>query len=111
MEVYHGPNSTFLVAEEGHRIVGTLGVKAEDSKTAILRRLFVAPTHRKKGIGGGLLQEALQFCRREGFREIVIRTSAQMKRAMDLCSSLGFKEDGRWNLGSATLVRFHLRLG
>jgi len=109
-EVYQGPTGTFLVAQANGRIVGTLGIKAEDSRTAILRRLFVAPAHRKEGIGLGLLQEALQFCRAKGFREVVIRTSTQMSRAIELCSSLGFKEDGRWNLGSATLVRFCLRL-
>ena len=107
---YQGPGSTFLVAEEGRRIVGTRGVKQEDPKTAILRRLFVDPECRGKGVGTLLLKQALEFCRSQGFREVVIRTSSNMQQAIRLCCGLGFKEQGRWTLGDVTLVRFHLKL-
>lgn len=107
---YRGPRSTFLVAEGGRRIVGTVGVKQEDSKTAILRRLFVEPAWRGKGVGTRLLKEALAFCRAQGFAEVVIRSSTRMEQAIRLCSSVGFKEQGRWTLGDVTLVRFHLKL-
>ncbi len=109
-EHYQGPGSAFLVAEEGQRIVGTCGVKEEDSKTAILRRLFVDPAYRGQGVGKDLLKKALEFCRSRGFREVVIRTSSNMEQAIRLCGSLGFKEQGRWTLGAVTLVRFHLKL-
>ena len=109
-ETYRGPDSIFLVAEEQGRILGTCGVKAEDGKAAILRRLFVTPSHRGKGVGFGLLQEALGFCKKQGFQEVVIRTSSRMERAIRLCSSLGFQEDGRWTLDDITLVRFRLKL-
>ncbi|MBI3333270.1 MAG: GNAT family N-acetyltransferase [Candidatus Omnitrophica bacterium] len=109
-ESYAGPSSTFLVAEEDRRIVGSCGVKAESGQTAILRRLFVDPQCRGRGVGMSLLKQALQFCRGRGFREVVIRTSARMEQAIRLCKSLGFLEDGRWTLGSATLLRFRLRL-
>ena len=110
MEAYAGPASAFLVAEEGHRIVGTCGVKAEGRETAILRRLFVESTFRKKGVGAALLKEALALCKKRGFREVVIRTSSRMSQAIRLCASLGFKEEERWALGPVTLIRYHLRL-
>ena len=109
-ETYQGPSSTFLVAEEDRQIVGTCGVKAETPQTAILRRLFVDSKYRGRGVGSGLLGEALAFCRARGFQEIVIRTSTHMEQAIRLCRSQGFKEDGRWTLGQVTLIRFHLRL-
>lgn len=109
-EHYQGPGSTFLVAEDGRKIVGTCGVKQEDAKTAILRRLFVDPSCRGKGVGSLLLKEALEFCRAKGLQEVVIRTSANMEQAIRLCSALGFKEQGRWTLGGVTLLRFHLKL-
>ncbi|MBI3322794.1 MAG: GNAT family N-acetyltransferase [Candidatus Omnitrophica bacterium] len=109
-EHYLGPGSTFLVAEEERKIVGTLGVKQEDAKIAILRRLFVDPSCRGKGVGSQLLKQALDFCRAQGFREVVIRTSSNMDQAIRLCCSAGFKEQGRWTLGDVTLVRFHLKL-
>ena len=109
-ESYAGPGGVFLVAEEEGRIVGTCGVKADDPKSAILRRLFVDPGYRKRGIGGRLLQEALAFCRQKGFREVVIRTADSMEEAIRLCTDAGFQEEGRWSMGPVTLVRFCLRL-
>ena len=109
--LYALPESTFFVAEEDHRVVGTCGVKADSSQTAILRRFFVDPSYRGKGVGTALLQEALSFCQRRGFREIVIRTSTRMESAIRLCHVAGFREDGRWSLGDVTLVLFRLRLG
>ncbi|MBI3312234.1 MAG: GNAT family N-acetyltransferase [Candidatus Omnitrophica bacterium] len=108
--LYSPPNSTFLVAEEDHRIVGTCGVKSDSSKTAILRRLFVDSACRGKGVGSALLERALDFCRQKGYREVVIRTSTRMEGAIRLCCSLGFQEDGRWDLGEVTLVLFRLKL-
>ena len=104
------PQSVFLVAEEDRRLVGTCGVRADSSTTAILRRLFVDSAHRGKGVGSQLLQQALAFCREKGFREVVIRTSTNMESAIRLCRAKGFKEDGRWNLGGVTLILFRLRL-
>ena len=109
-EHYRGPGSTFLVAEDDRKIVGTLGVKQEDPKTAILRRLFVDPAYRGKGVGSRLLEEALAFCKTQGIHEVVIRTSSNMEQAIRLCCSVGFKEQGRWTLGGVTLLRLHLKL-
>jgi GNAT superfamily N-acetyltransferase len=110
IETYQGPKNTFLVAVEDQRIIGTCGVKAEDGHTAILRRLFVDAPYRRRGIGLGLLREAIAFCQARGFREAVIRTSTRMEQAIRLCRSLGFEEDGRWTFGVVTLIRFRLGL-
>ncbi len=109
-ETYAGPASTFLIAEDDSKVVGTCGVKAESPQTAILRRLFVASSHRSKGVGSKLLEEALRFCRQKGFKEVIIRTSTRMQAAIRLCSVAGFKEEGRWTLGEVTLVRLRLKL-
>lgn len=110
LESYRPPKNLFLVAQADHRIVGTCGVKGEDSKTAIVRRLFVEEGHRRQGVGRTLLQQALQFCRERGLKEVVIRTSAGMVQAVRLCRELGFQEDGSWALGGVTLVRFRLKM-
>ena len=109
-ETYSPPTSCFLVAVDQSRVVGTCGIKADGSDAAILRRLFVAPTHRQQGIGLSLLKEALAFCRSRKFREVIIRTSTHMEKAIHLCETMGFKEDGRWTMGNITLIRFHMRL-
>lgn len=108
--MYAAPASIFLVAEEDQRVVGTCGIKSDSPRTAMLRRLFVDPVHRGKGVGTALLSQALAFCRQRGFREVVIRTSTRMESAIRLCCAQGFQEDGRWTLGEITLVLFRLRL-
>lgn len=109
-ETYQGPANVFFIAEEGNQIIGTCGVKADGEKTAILRRLFVDPHYRGRGIGFKLLQESLGFCRRQGFEEVVIRTSNRMEQAVRLCRLLGFSENGSWTFGDVTLSLYRLRL-
>ena len=109
-QTYAGPLNTFFVAEENQKIVGTCGVMADGKETAILRRLFVDPNSRGKGIGSELLKAALVFCRQKGFQEIVIRTSSRMEQAIRLCCAQGFQEDGVWDLGQVKLIRFRLKL-
>jgi len=109
-KTYGGVNDLFLVAEDESQVIGTCGIKADGGETAILRRLFVSSAHRGKGVGKGLLEKALSYCRKKGFREVVIRTSAAMEQAIRLCRSAGFEQDGDWALGGVTLVRYHLKL-
>ncbi|PIQ82048.1 MAG: hypothetical protein COV76_05790 [Candidatus Omnitrophica bacterium CG11_big_fil_rev_8_21_14_0_20_64_10] len=109
-QTYGGTGSTFLVAEKDGRIVGTLGIKAEGARTAVLRRLFVDPQQRRHGIGSKLFDEALAFCRQQKYREVIIRTSTRMEKAIRLCLSKGFGEDDRWQLADVTLIRYRLKL-
>ncbi len=107
---YGGTGDSFLVAEEEGRVIGTCGVKADGDKTAILRRFFVDSSHRGKGVGRGLLEQALAFCRKKNFEEVIIRTAASMEQAIQVCRKAGFQPDGDWSFSGATLVRYKLRL-
>ena len=107
---YGGVGDSFLVAEDEGRVIGTCGVKADGDKTAILRRFFVDSGHRGKGVGRGLLEQALAFCLKKNFKEVVIRTAASMEQAIRVCRKAGFQPDGDWSFSGATLVRYKLRL-
>lgn len=107
---YGGVGDSFLVAEDAGRVIGTCGVKADGDKTAILRRFFVDSGHRGKGVGRGLLEQALAFCLKKNFKEVVIRTAASMEQAIRVCRKAGFQPDGDWSFSGATLVRYKLRL-
>ena len=107
---YGGVGDSFLVAEDEGRVIGTCGVKADGDQTAILRRFFVDSRHRGKGVGRGLLEQALAFCSKNNFKEVVIRTAASMEQAIHVCRKAGFQPDGDWSFSGATLVRYKLRL-
>ncbi|MFH1791472.1 MAG: GNAT family N-acetyltransferase [Candidatus Omnitrophota bacterium] len=89
-ETYSGGRNAFFVFEKNKKIVGTVGIKCDSDKTALLRRLFVAPEQRRKGIGSSLVEAAVGFCRDNGYKEIVFRATDRMNNAMKLIGKHGF---------------------
>ena len=45
-ESYGNLGEVFFVAEDGKKVVGTIGVKKEDDRIALIRRIFVSPDYR-----------------------------------------------------------------
>ena len=107
-KVYGGDREGFFVLEDKGVISGTVGVKEESKKTAIIRRLFVDPSCRRKGYGGILLDRALDHCKEKGYHEAVFHAATAMTSAIDLCKSRGFEEKEKIVLGGADIVRFVL---
>lgn len=107
-KVYGGRREGFFVLEDNSKVVGTVGVKEESKKTAIIRRLFVDSSRRRKGFGGLLIDRALDYCRQRGYHEVVFHAATSMKSAIDLCGSRGFKEKEKLVLGGVDIVKFAL---
>lgn len=105
------PRETFLVATDGEDVVGTVAIKQDDNpQWALLRRLFVSPQHRGKGIGGKLVHAAISFCRQHGYRHLRFRTTMQMARAIRLCEKAGFQVKDRLYWGPMELLIYELHL-
>ncbi len=86
----------FLVAVEGSAIVGTVGVKEDSKRKALLRRLFVHPSHRERGVGSMLVDTALDFCKMNGYSHVNFRATSRMKPVVELlCKKKGFGEKDR----------------
>lgn len=107
---YGGTRDTFLVAEAEGRIVGTCGIKEEDARTALLRRLFVDPRWRGQGVGSALVAAAIAHCRTQGYSDVRIRTSDRMTAAIAVCVREGFHEVQRLSLGTVHLVQLNVRI-
>jgi len=67
---------------------------AVDDKTGEMKRLFVRPEARKKGVGRQLAQAILESARGRGYQRVVLDTTPHMKEAIDLYESLGFQKIG-----------------
>ena len=100
----------FFVAVSDNVIVGTVGVKREDERTAMLRRLFVDSSHRRKKIGTQLVERAIGFCREVGYDEIIFKTNSAMKDAIKLCEKKKFAPKAKLDLGAMQLLKFGLFL-
>ncbi|HOW87540.1 MAG TPA: GNAT family N-acetyltransferase [Candidatus Omnitrophota bacterium] len=109
---YGGIGEAFFVAidNQTQKVVGTVAIKKEDGRVALLRRLFVAPTHRNLKIGKRLIDRALEFCREVGYEEVVFKTTSKMSGAIDLCKRNGFTQRAHIVLGPIELVKLSLCL-
>lgn len=109
-ENYGKPGEAFFVAVDGNQIVGTVGVKKEDERVALMRRLFVSSVYRKKKIGIQLVERALQFAKEVGYSEVVFKTTSKMVKANELCQKCGFIQRAKIVLGPIELFKFSLSL-
>lgn len=88
---YYGEHrGSFWVATEEARIVGMFGLERPDSATAELRRMYVAPHTRRRGIGRQMLAFAEDAARREGCLSMVLSTSELQPDAISLYRSSGY---------------------
>jgi len=109
-KAYNGARDIFYVLEEDNKIIGTAGVKEDTKQAALLRRVYVHPSCRGKGYGSVLLNSAIDFCRENGYRNIIFRSTSQMKDAINMCVKKGFCEEERLNLGDIQVIKFVLKL-
>ena len=111
-KAYGGIGEAFFVAVDNktHKVVGTVAIKKEDGRVALLRRLFVASTHRNLKIGKRLIDRALDFCREVGYEEVVFKTTSKMSGAIDLCRKNGFVQRAHIVLGPIELIKLSLCL-
>ncbi len=105
---YGGLGEAFFVAVNGPKVVGSVAVKKEDDRVALLRRLFVDPTYRKQQLGVKLIDRALKFCDEVGYKELVFKTTSRMVGAVTLCQKCGFVQRAKIQLGDIELLKFSL---
>jgi amino-acid N-acetyltransferase len=66
--------SNFMVAEEGRRIVGAIGLESFGA-VALLRSAAVSKDVRGAGIGRQLVERALETVRHQGIKEVFLLTT------------------------------------
>lgn len=103
------------VAERGGEVAGCIGIVGQADGSAQLRWFLVDPAHRGAGIGRMLLDEALAFCRAEGFRSVFLWTVKGLDAVAHLYRSAGFRVTQeethvRWG-ATVTEQRYDLALG
>ncbi len=105
VKAYGKLREKFLVALEGTSVVATAGIKEDSSKVALLRRLFVHPSHRGRGIGSMMVDTALDFCKMNEYSFVNFRATSKMKAAIELlCKKKGFIEKGRYPFDGIEII-------
>ena len=89
-EYYSERNGGFWVAVEGVGIVGMFGLEPSGEGAMELRRMYIDPDFRRRGIARKMLDFAEQQCRRRQRRRMDLSTSELQREALALYRNAGY---------------------
>lgn len=84
------------IAERDGQRLGCVFLAKDDRETARLRLLLVEPAARGEGLGRKLVETAVAFARRAGYREIVLWTHRELHAARRIYADIGFRKTEEW---------------
>lgn len=89
--MYAGPRGTLGLALVDGGTVGCVAIRPVDDERCELKRLYVRPSHRGKGVGLTLLIWAIAAALSRGYKEMLADTMPVMERALDMYDRIGFE--------------------
>ncbi len=91
------PTGAWVVAYVDGRPVGCGGLKAVDTETAEIRRVFLDESARGRGLAGKLMQELEMHARRLGYERVRLTTGNRQPEALGLFRASGYLEIPAFN--------------
>ncbi len=80
-----------LLEDDDGRLVGTVGLFPKEDGVCELRKMYLLPEARGKGLGKRIMDRILDRARSLGFRRIELETAAALVEAMGLYARYGFR--------------------
>lgn len=90
--IYAPPGGRFLLLREEGRAAGCVGLREVGAGACEMKRLYVRPEFRGRGLGRRCAEEAARAARGMGFRALRLVTVSVMREALALYRSMGFVE-------------------
>lgn len=88
---YAPPNGRLYLAFDGKNPAGCIALRKITGDVCEMKRLYVRPLLRGKGVGRHLARKVIGDARRIGYQRLRLDTLPSMKRAQALYTSIGFK--------------------
>ncbi|AEW86854.1 N-acetyltransferase [Flavobacterium columnare] len=80
-----------LIVYEDDQVVGCGGYKEHTPNTVEIKRMFVHPEHRKKGIANLILNTIEDWAKQKGYQNFILETSPKLTNAISLYEKKGYK--------------------
>jgi GNAT superfamily N-acetyltransferase len=90
-EYYRDRNGGFWVAIDDNHVVGMFGLEQIAADAMELRRMYVDPNQRRRGVARTMLAFAEAECRQRGFRCLDLSTSELQREALALYRNAGYR--------------------
>jgi len=89
---YAPPTGRLLLAQEEGEAAGSAGLRRVTGERAELKRLYVRPEYRGRGVGRALVKALIDGAREMGYRWVQVHTAEFLTEALQLYRDLGFRE-------------------
>ena len=92
-ESYEREGGRFFVAFDGGALLGTAGVIPVEPGVFELRKMYLRPEARGRGVGQALFDACLAFVKAQQAKQLVLDTTEQMTAAIRFYEKNGFARD------------------
>jgi len=95
---YISSGGAFRVLLDDERVIGMYGLHREGPDVVELRKMYLAPSYKGRGLGKDLLKDAIDQARALGFTTMVLETNTCLVEAVGLYRRFGFVDMQRDHL-------------
>ncbi len=92
LHIFLPPGGRLLLAYDDSAAAGCACVRANTDRIAELKRMYVRPSHRRKGIGRALVDAVIKEVRLAGYSTLRLDSAGFMTDAHALYRSVGFQD-------------------
>jgi len=107
---YARPRGRLLLARDGNRVLGCIGMRPLAGSDCEMKRLYVRPGARGLNLGRLLVERLLDEARNAGYTRMFLDTLPTMETAQRLYAQLGFEETEAYVFNPVAGTKYMVRM-